>query len=168
MEARDPAVVHCLEAVQEYEMPAQSTHALPVGAGGASLYSLVQHGGGSHLNTYYRIADPLIARLLMMGGPTSRKIAAHLLIPVERVHGGGWATHLLDAHRVVVNLHESFSSDDMQMAIQLAPRGLVITLPSDPRNVAKDLPPTVDTDVLPLGSLSFGNARGVKHIAARI
>ena len=97
-EARDAAVVHFLEAVQEFEVPAKSTHVLPVGAGGASLHSIVKHGGGSHLGTYYRIAGPFIARLLTMGGPTPRKTVAHLLNPTEQVHGGGWATHLLDAH----------------------------------------------------------------------
>ena len=57
-EARDAAVVHYMEAVQVYEVKEQSTHALPVEAGGALLHSLVQHGGGSHLGTYCRIAAP--------------------------------------------------------------------------------------------------------------
>ena len=105
----------------------------------------------------------------MMGGPTPRKVAAHLLNPSEQVVDGvGWATHLLDAHRAAVDLQESFSNDDMQMAFLLAPRGLVIKLLGDPRNVAKELPPTVDTDVLPLDPLSPGSAWGVKQIAAGI
>jgi len=54
------------------------------------------------------------------------------------------------------------------MAFLLAPRGLVITIPGDPRSVAKELPPSLDTDVLPQGLLSPGSARGVKHIAAGI
>ena len=66
-EARDAAVVHCLEAIQEHEVSDSSIHALPAGARGASLHSLVQHGGGSHFGTYYRIVGPLIARLLIMG-----------------------------------------------------------------------------------------------------
>ena len=70
--ARDAAVAHCMEAVQEYEVTEKSTHALPVGAGGASLHSLMQHGDGSHLGTHFRIAGPLNALLLMMGGPTPR------------------------------------------------------------------------------------------------
>ncbi len=36
-EARDAAVVLCLEAIQEHEVFDSSTHALPAGAGGASL-----------------------------------------------------------------------------------------------------------------------------------
>ncbi len=44
-------------------------------------------------------------------------------------------------------------------------RGLVITLPGDPNNVNKELPQTVDTDVLPPCPLSPGGAWGVKHIA---
>ena len=47
-------------------------------------------------------------------------------------------------------------------------RGLAITIPCDPRSVAKELPPTMDTDVLPPGPLSPGSARYVKHIAAGI
>ncbi len=50
----------------------------------------------------------------------------------------------------------------------LASRGLISTLPGDPNNGIHELPPTVDTDVMPLGLLSHGGARGVKHIAAGI
>jgi len=82
-------VVRSLEKVQEYEATERSTHTLLVGAGGASLHSLVRHVGGSHLGTYYRIAGPLIARLLVMDGNTPRKAAAHLLNPAEHVHNGG-------------------------------------------------------------------------------
>jgi len=65
-EARDAAVVRCLAVIHQYVVTEQSTHALPAGAGGASLHSLVQYGVGSHLGTYYCIAGPLIARLLLM------------------------------------------------------------------------------------------------------
>ena len=71
-------------------------HALPVGAGGASLHSLVMHDGGSHLATYYRITGPLIARLLAMGRCTPRNVAEHVLNPSTIQEGGGWAFHLLD------------------------------------------------------------------------
>ena len=74
--------------------------------------------------------------------------------------------NLLDAHRAAVDLQESFTADELQTALLLAPRGLVITVLGDPSSVAKDLPPTVDTDVLPAGLLSPGSARGVRHIAA--
>ena len=73
--------------------------------------------------------------------------------------------HLLDAHRAVVDMQETFNFDELQTAIMLAPRGLVIVVPGDPNSVSKDLPPTVDTDVLPAGPISPGSARGVKHIA---
>ncbi len=62
-EDRDAAILSCLEAIQGYEVTTDSTHALLVGAGGAALYSLVHHGGGNHLGTYYKIAGTLIARL---------------------------------------------------------------------------------------------------------
>jgi hypothetical protein len=118
-----------------------------VGAGGASLHSLVRHEGGSHLGTYYRVAGPLIARLLAMGGSTPRKVAAFLLHPAEHVHGegGGWAMHLNDAHRKAVNLQESFTANELQTSLLLAPRRLVITVPWNPSNVAKDLPPWTRT-----------------------
>jgi hypothetical protein len=67
-----------------------------------------------------------------------------------------------------VELHESFFNEGLEMAFMLPPRGHIITLPSNPRSVAKELPPTVDTNILPLGSLYPGSARGVKHIAAGI
>ncbi len=103
-EARNAAVVQCQEAVKDYDVSETSTDTLPVGAGGASLHSLVQHGDGSHLGTYYRIAGPLIARLLMMGGSTPRKAAANLLNPAVHTDRGGWAMHLLEAHRAVADL----------------------------------------------------------------
>ena len=126
------------------------------------MHSLVRHEGGSHLGTFYRIAGPLIARLLVM----PRKVAAHLLHPDEHVRNGSLAMHLLDAHKAAVEMHESFTENELQTALMLAPRGLVITMPGDPSSVAKDLPPTVDTDVLPAGPLSPRSARGARHIAA--
>ena len=104
-------MICCLEAVHEYEATEESTHALSVGARGASLHSLNRHGGGSHLGTYYRIVGPLIARLLVMGGNIPRKAAAHLLHPAEHVRNGGWAMHLLDAHKAVVDSQESFTAN---------------------------------------------------------
>ena len=57
-EDRDAAVVRCFETIQHHEVSESSTHALPVGAGGAALHPLVHHGGGIHLGTYYRVAGP--------------------------------------------------------------------------------------------------------------
>ncbi len=165
-EARDAAVVRCFEAIQQHEVSDSSTHALPIGAGGAALHSLAQHGGGSHLGTYYRIAGPLIARLLLMGGSTPRRVAANLQEPPERGSVGGWAAHLHAAHRAAVNLQDSFTAEDLNRAFLLAPRGLLITLPGDPTSAAKDLPQTVETAVVPTGCLSPGPARGIRHVAA--
>jgi len=77
------------------------------------LHSLVTHGGGSHPGTYYRIAGPLIARLLVMGGSAPRIAAAHLLHPVEHAQRGGWAMHLLDAHKAAVDLQKSFTAYEL-------------------------------------------------------
>ncbi len=91
-----------------------------------------------------------------------------MLDPPEQGPCGGWALHLRESHRAAVELQESFSSEDLQTAFLLAPRGMVITLRGDPRSVAKELPQTVDTDVIPLGRLSPGSTRGVKHVVAGI
>ena len=47
-EDRDAAVLSCFEAIQGYKVITESTHALPVGAGGAALHSLVHHGLDLH------------------------------------------------------------------------------------------------------------------------
>ena len=152
--ARDMAVVNCLEKIHGFEVGRHSTYALPVGVDGASLPSLVMHGGGSNLGTYYRIDGPLIARLLAMGGCTPRKVAEHLLNPSTVQEGGGWAFHLLEAYKAAVGLQESFTHDELQTTFLLALRRLIITMPGNPSSVSKDLPPTVDTDVIPIGPLS--------------
>ena len=121
-EARDAVVVHCLEAIQEHELSDSSTHALPAGAGRASLHSMMHHEGGSHLGTYYRIDGPLIARVLMMGGATPRRAAAHLFSPLEQADRGGWAAHLLKAHQAAVDLcWEFFTHDDLHITFLLPP-----------------------------------------------
>jgi hypothetical protein len=50
-EACDAEVIACLEVIQEHEVGAHSTHALTVGAGGASVHCVVKHGSGSNLDT---------------------------------------------------------------------------------------------------------------------
>ena len=67
---------------------------------------------------------------------------------------------------VAVDLHGSFTAEDLQTTSLLAPRGLVLALPGDPISVAKELPQTVDPDVIPLGCLSPGSTLGIKHVAA--
>ena len=84
------------------------------------------------------------------------------------MRGEGWASHLLQAHGAAAALQESFTPEELDTAFLLTPRGLVITPPSDPNNVSKDLPQKIDTDVLPPGPLSHGGARGIEHIATRI
>lgn len=79
MSEKDAAVVECLEVIQDYELGPYSTHALLVEGVGASLHSLERHGSGSHLETYYMVAGPLITRLPWMGGVTPRKLAEQLL-----------------------------------------------------------------------------------------
>ena len=56
----------------------------------ARLYTPSErHGSGTHLGTYYRIAGPVIARILMMEGITPRKAAEQLLNPAAALAGEG-------------------------------------------------------------------------------
>ena len=103
-----------------------------------------------------------------MGGRTPRKVAEYLLNPLAVQEGGGWAFHLLEAHKATVGLQESFTLDELKTAFLLTPRGLVIIMLGDPSTVAKKLPSTVDTDVIPIGFLSPMSARGVRHVAVGI
>jgi hypothetical protein len=43
---------------------------------------------------------------------------------------------------------------------------MVLSLPGDPSSVAKELPQTVDPDVIPIGCLLPGSTEGIKHDAA--
>ena len=81
-ETRDMAVVNCLETIQGVDVGRHSTHALPVGAGGRlHPHWACMAGAATSALAYYRIAGPLIARILAMGGCTPRKVADHLLNP---------------------------------------------------------------------------------------
>ena len=166
--ARDAAVINCLEVIQQYEVEPYSTHALPVGVGGSSLHFLERHGRDSHLGTYYRIAGPLIARLLVMGGLIPRKTAELLLSPTSAKACEGWASHLLQIHGVVEGKEGSFTPEGLKTVFLLSPRGLFNTLSGEPNSVNKELPQAADTDVLSPSPLSPRCARGVKRIAVGI
>jgi hypothetical protein len=74
--------------------------------------------------------------------------------------------YLLEADGTSEDLHESFTPEEFKTTFLLAFSGHVITLAGYPINVNKELPQSVDTDVLPLGPLlSSWSARGVNHIA---
>jgi len=129
-----------------------------------------KHSNGSHLGTYYRIAGgPLIARLLTMDGLTPRKATEHLLNPTAARACEGWVSHLLQSHGAAKGLHESFTSEELETSFLIPPRGLAITLASDPNNANKQGTPANNGHrcTSPC-SLSPGGARGVKHVATRI
>jgi len=75
---RDEAVATTLAAIEQDSPPDESTHTLPIGAGGARLTSLERHASGSYMGAFIRIAGPLQQRLVAMGGSTKKAIVEAL------------------------------------------------------------------------------------------
>lgn len=80
---RDEAIAATLATIQQAPIAESSTHALPIGAGGAGLTSLESHAAGGYIGAFFRIAGPLQQRLTAMGGTTNREVAAALTNPVN-------------------------------------------------------------------------------------
>ena len=57
--ARDDAITFTFATIQQEPPSPDSTHSLPVGAGGTSLKSLACHAFGNHLGAFFRVASPL-------------------------------------------------------------------------------------------------------------
>jgi hypothetical protein len=55
----DEAIAATFSTIQQAPTPENSTHALPVGAGGAGLTSLETHAAGGYIGAFFRIAGPL-------------------------------------------------------------------------------------------------------------
>ncbi len=130
-------------------MPQDSTHTLPVGAGGAGLTSLEAHAVGGYLGAFFRIAGPLQQRLTTMGESTSRETAASLFGPAASVHNKQWAECAVETHAEVLALRTSFSAAKRHTADLLAPRGNIIFSAGDPPSVVDDLPSTIEDEEIP-------------------
>ena len=75
---RDEAIAATFATIQQSPTTENSTHNLPVGAGGAGLTSLEAHAAGGYVGAFFRIAGPLQQRLIAMGGPTNGEVGAAL------------------------------------------------------------------------------------------
>jgi hypothetical protein len=73
----DEAISCTFATIQQSQVPEDSTHTPPVGAGGAGLiFLLAAHAEGSYIGAFFRITGPLQQRLNAMGGITNRELAA--------------------------------------------------------------------------------------------
>ena len=61
--------------------PGNTTHDLPMVAGGAGLSSLSRMASASYLGAFFRVAGPFLDRLAHMGGNTTARVAALLADP---------------------------------------------------------------------------------------
>ena len=75
---RDEALESNLATIQQENPPYQSTHTLPMDAGGAGLTSLERNASGSYLRAFFRIVGPLQQRLTAMGKSTNKAIVTAL------------------------------------------------------------------------------------------
>jgi len=64
---RDEAISATFDTIQQEITPMDSTHTLPVGAGGLSLRYLASHAADSYLGAFFRVVGPLQQRLVAMG-----------------------------------------------------------------------------------------------------
>ena len=82
-EDRDATIAETLGVIQGTPVdPGQSTHALPVVAGGAGLSSLLASASSSYLGAFFRVAGPLTTRLDIMRGTTTSRAATLLADPI--------------------------------------------------------------------------------------
>ncbi len=61
--------------------PGNTTHDLPMVAGGAGLSSLSRMASASYLGAFFRVAGPFLDRLAHMGGNTTARVATLLADP---------------------------------------------------------------------------------------
>ena len=95
---RDEAISCTFATIEQSPVPEDSTHTLPVGAGGAGLISLAAHAEGSYIGAFFMIAGPLQQRLNAMGGSTNRELAAALHNPLTSRDTNQWAVNVHMAH----------------------------------------------------------------------
>jgi len=164
---RDAAVSLSLAAIQGSPVdPTQSTHTLPLAAGGAGLHSLRDMASASYLGAFFRVAGPLISRLAQMGGTTTARAATLLEDPPAARGSFAWARSLCKAHEEALELQSSFTDKELQLISLAAPRGCVIQSPGDPSSVALDLPPTLDLNITPALAEASRAPKGVRFVAA--
>ena len=166
--ARDEAISSTFATIQQSPASVDSTHTLPVGAGGAGLTSLAAHVEGNYTGAFFSIARPLQQRLTTTGGSTNRELTAALHNPVARKATNKWADTVHTAHDSAKQLELSFSPAKRHAAHTMAPRGNTIFSAGDPTSEVVDLPPTIDDDDFPELHQATTAPKGVMYIAARI
>jgi len=102
--SRDEDVQATFAAFRQEPPPSDSTHSLPVGAGGAALTSLPRHSSGSYLGVFFRVIGPLHQCLIALGGGINRNVAYMLTDPVKASDNQQWAPHVCQAHDAVCEL----------------------------------------------------------------
>jgi hypothetical protein len=95
---RDEVVTATFAEYQHETRPLDSTHSLPIGAGGASLASLDRHTSVIYLVAFFRVGGPLRQRPVAMGGSTNRVGVAELVDPVNESDIQKWETYVCGAH----------------------------------------------------------------------
>ena len=94
---QDEAIAATFATIQKSPPGEDSTHTVPVGAGGAGLTSLEAHAWGGYLGAFYMIAGPLQHRLTSMGGSTNKAIATALHDPAASKNSQQWAHSVWEA-----------------------------------------------------------------------
>jgi hypothetical protein len=146
---RDETISSTFATIHQSPASEDSTHTLPVGAGGAGLTSLAAHAEGIYTGAFFRIARPLQQRLAAVGGSTNRELAAALHNPVARKATRQWADTVHMAHDSAKQLQLSFSPAEGHVADTLAPRGNTIFSAGEPTSEVVGLPPTIDDEDFP-------------------
>ncbi len=166
--ARDEAVASTLATSQQEPPPANSTHALPASARGASLPFLAHHATERYLGAFFRVAGPLQQRLTTIGGRTNRSVALMLATPTAFRGSQPWTNFVCTAHSEACVLEQSVTVAEHSTANLIAPRGNIITSVGDPSSIAQDLLPANCTDVIPHLVEVVAASKGVKFIPASI
>ena len=109
-EERDVAVAVTLGVIQGTPVdPSQSTHTLPVGAGGAGLPSLLALTASSYPRAFFCVACRLTNMNALMGGTTTARAATLRADPAVVSGTYTWAASLLEAHSAALALQSSFT-----------------------------------------------------------
>jgi hypothetical protein len=147
--ARDEAISSTFSTIQQLPASEDSTHILPVGAGGMGLTSLAAHAEDNYVGAFFTIVGPLQQRLTAMGGSTNRELETTLLNPVAMKATSQWADNVHKAHDTTKQFQLSFSPVERHAADTLALRGNTIFSAGYPTSEVADLPPTIDDEDFP-------------------
>ena len=121
---------------------ATTTHDLPTMAGGAVLTSLHRMASASYLGAFFRVARPLVHRLVQMRGTTTTKSIALLEDPsATKDLGQDGAIIVTSAHAEAITLHASFTPQELLTVSLVAPRGNIINSSGDTSSIRRISPP---------------------------